>query len=262
MIDIAIVLFGIVRKAAPFLESIEANLFEPLDRAGLTHVVVGRLNETDFLNNPRSQEEGRPDRAALIFERFPNVLSKAQSPVQIEQDLAHLSRYGDIWNDGFRSLANLLFQLNSLSAGTDMALTSGAQTVIFLRPDLIYHDSFANVLATVKESPASRLWVPDWQYSTGLNDRFAIARGLEATQTYGKRLSLTVDFVQRRGRPLHSERLLAYAVGTKRIPVEFMHQRASRCRLDGSVKLENHDLKWHVRVRTLARLKFFPQSFA
>ena len=262
MVDIAVVLFGMARKVAPFLDSIDQALFKPLRTAGLTHVVVGQLNDVDFISNPRSNEVGRPDPPSLISARFPGVGQKTQELAQIELDLAELSRFGDSWNDNFRSLANLLYQLHSLSVGTDMALASGAQSFIFLRPDLVYHDSFGEALSHAQVSPAPRLWVPDWQYSTGLNDRFAIARGLEAAETYGKRLANAANFVRCRNGPLHSERLLAYVVGTKGIPVEFLALRASRCRIDGTVKVEDHSNKWRVRVRTQARLKLLPKSFA
>lgn len=262
MADIVIVLFGIVRKVTPFLDSINHALFHPLNKLGLTYRVMGQINSPAWIANPRSCEHGLPDSADLITDQFKDLVVKDQSLATIAQELENFSQYGDAWNDEYKSLSNLLFQQKSLIEGTKMALNVGAETVFFIRPDLVYHDQFFAPLLSALSDRTSRMLLPAWQNNTGLNDRFGIAVGQRSIKTYGLRLEDALNFVSLKNRPLHSERLLAFTLGTHRIPVEFITHRASRCRVDGTIKEENFSVKISRNFRTQVRLKAFPKTFA
>ena len=262
MTDVSIILFGMPRSIDPFLESITKTLLNPMEKKKLQYRVVGQLNSPVWVSNPRSKEEGQIDRPEKLSAEFPEVVIERQDESSIVEDFHRLSAFGDIWRDNFRSLSNLLHQQNSLKIATRMALATPASHFIFLRPDLLYHDDFSEFLDRFLRKETKSVALPGWQTCSGLNDRFAFVVGREAASAYGLRLHDADRFVLRRNRPLHSERLLAFSLGTKRIPVQFIPHRASRCRLDGTFRLENFALKLRVELRTQLRLRLYPSSFA
>lgn len=262
MNEAVIILFGIAREVDPFVETFERNILEPIRSNGITPHVVGCLNVPEWINNPRSNEQGRLDAPMAIFNRYPGVTRMAQSDDAISEDFSAFSKKGDRWNDGFRSLRNLLHQQRSLKAGTEIALRSAARLYIFIRPDLIYHDSFAPVVNAASASRKDAIWIPAWQSFGGLNDRFAVASGPRSAAAYGRRIDLAHEFCALGVSGLHSERLVAYALGKSRIPLRFMSLRASRIRLGGVLHNEDFDMRMRRKIRTKIRAFLNPKSFS
>ena len=262
MNTLTIVLFGMPRNIEPFIKSIEHKLLNPLKRMGLNYQVVGQLNLPDWIHNPRSGENGKIENPLKLTEIFPDVSFKFQSENSIAGDLNRLSKFGDSWADGFVSLSNLLHQQQSLITGTSLALDTGATHFAFIRPDLVYHDDFTDLIDVIALEKTEKVVVPAWQFFGGLNDRFSFAVGRKAAEVYGLRLRDADSFVSRGRKPLHSERLLAYSLGTRGISVGYIDHRASRCRIDGRIREEDFTVKTRAKWRTNLRLNLHPRSFA
>jgi hypothetical protein len=262
MNTVAIVLFGMPRSIDPFLESIEHTLLSSIRRVGLKYQIVGKLNLPRRIENSRSGESGIIEQPLKITEIFPDVELMPQDESKVKDFLSKLSKFGDSWSDNFQSLSNLLHQQQSLITGTKLALDTSAEHFVFIRPDLIYHDDFDQLIKNITSEKTGKVIVPAWQFCGGLNDRFAFAIGRKAAESYGFRLRDADSFVARGNRPLHSERLLAYSLGTRGISVDYMGHRASRCRIDGKIRKEDFAVKIRVKWRTNLRLKLHPRSFA
>ena len=150
-----------------------------------------------------------------------------------------IKSYGDSWNDGFRSLRNLIHQLHSLDIVTQMAMDWGPDLIVFARPDLRYLDSLRGGLMQMSDVGGDVALVPSWQHwEGGLNDRFAICtRG--AAVTYGRRIYYAIDYCSRNQAPLHAELLLKDRLVTAGVECLFMDARARRIRFDGSLWAED-----------------------
>ncbi|RNF36164.1 hypothetical protein A7A09_001875 [Paracoccus methylarcula] len=197
-----------------------------------------------------------------IIHRFPDISLRSQADDEIAGELEFYKRYPDRWDDDYASLRNLLHQQKSLQAGTKLALTDPADLYVFLRPDLVYLDSLHPVFARALARPGPAIHTPAWLTCRGLNDRIAITTSGRSADIYGSRMKFGPSFVGEYGRGLHSERLLAYTLGTQRIPNRFFPERAARCRIGGQTVDEDFTIKWRVKARTLARLQLAPSSFA
>ncbi len=262
MNTVAIILYGMPRSINPFLQSIEHTLLRSIRDRGLKYRVIGQLNLPCRIENPRSKESGIIEQPYKLTEIFSDVQLKQQDENQITERLKRFSKFGDSWSDSFQSLSNLLHQQHSLLNGTKLALELGAELFVFIRPDLIYHDDFSQIIENIASTETEKVIVPAWQFCGGLNDRFAFAVGTKAAESYGFRIRDADSFVARGRRPLHSERLLAYSLGTRGVRVDYMEHRASRCRIDGKIRKEDFAVKMRVKWRTNLRLKFHPRSFA
>jgi hypothetical protein len=145
--------------------------------------------------------------------------------------------HGDSWGDNFKSLENLFYQLWSLSRGTDLALRSGANIVVFVRPDLLYYDSFRDLLRSVRKKDGDAVYLPIWQPHGGYNDRFAVCVGETAIRLYGHRINEAKNFCQSVQSPLNSEQLLKYALNA--VPVNRVFLRGARVRVSGAPRQED-----------------------
>ena len=234
---IAICFFGITRSLTHTIGSIEANILAPAREVGEVRIFAHFFRQTE-IDNPRSGEKGafRQDEHTLLN---PDWLELEDPELCLaEHDFEGLKTYGDLWNDDFRSLRNLVHQLHSLNRVTDAALAGGGDVFIFARPDLFYHDSFAPLLGG--KLPSDRIFLPNWQrWGGGYNDRFAIATSERMARLYGKRVGQMTEFCEARQAPLHAELLLKYALGNHRRNVKPHSLRASRVRLGGKTREED-----------------------
>src|SRR5690606_35108405 len=127
-----------------------------------------------------------------------------------ERGFEHIAQFGDFWGDDLKSLRNLVHQLHSLDVVTEAALSWAPDIVGICRPDLRYLDPFDQWRAEAAETLEPTVFVPDWQHWGGYNDRFAVCSSPTAAGAWGKRVESALDYVKSTGRPLHSERLLAW----------------------------------------------------
>jgi len=235
-LKIAVVFFGITRALRLTLPSITAQLIDPARAIAREIRLCGHFFRQTGISNPRSGEVGELDPEEY---RLLNL-----DAVELEDPGACLDLYpmdqmqarGDIWRDDFASFRNLVHQLHSLKRATLLAEGFQPDIVIFARPDLLYHDSAAEHLDLLARAHRSFVLVPDWAQWFGHNDRFALVKGAEGVAAYGRRADRMGEYCAR-GKRLHSERFLKYALGGQR--VRTMHMRASRVRASGLQVLED-----------------------
>lgn len=229
---LAICFFGITRSLRYTLPSITANVLEPLRRLGDVRVYAHFYEQAE-IDNPRSGEKGALDPTEYRLLRADRLMLERPDTLQpgwFETIAAH----GDFWQDGNRSLRNLLHQLHSLDMVTGMALEDGMKICVFCRPDLRYHDSLAPAVRRAIAAPDALVQLPSWQSWFAMNDRFAVAKGARAIAAYGQRGRLAVELCQTRNEALHAESLVKYAMIRAGIRVRQIPARASRVRFDGT----------------------------
>ncbi len=235
-LKVAVVFFGITRALRLTLPSIIENVLDPARAIAREVRLYGHFFTQTVISNARSGEVGEldPEEYRLL----------ALDAVELEEPVACLDLYpmaqmkarGDIWRDDFASFRNLVHQLHSLRRATLMAEAFQPDVVIFARPDLLYHDSMAQPLDMLARAHRQFVLVPDWSEWFGLNDRFALAKGAEGIAAYGRRAERMGEYCAR-GKRLHSERFLKFALEGQR--VRRVHMRASRVRSNGLQVLED-----------------------
>jgi hypothetical protein len=256
---IAICFFGITRSLSHTLPSIEKNALRPARAAGTVRV-YGHFFQQLSLTEVRSGESGTLDLDEHRLLHLEWLRLEEPDRCLSQWDFEALKRFGDFWNNEFRSLRNLVHQQHSLDLVTQAALADGAEVCLFLRPDLRYHDSLGPALArALRAARAGRnlVQLPDWQaWHGGYNDRFAVVAGQVAIAAYGRRAGRMGEFCAVTGRPLHSEQLLRFALDRAHVPVRTIRARASRVRLGGVEHAEDFQPAWvKKRDRQIRRLK-------
>ena len=250
---IGIGFFGLPRSTDLTFSSIQEHILEPAARLG-TVLPRFHLYQQTHVVNPRSNENAEiTPQQYLPFEAFEGEL---QSPEGVAEGhgLASLSARGDAWSDNHRSLRNLLLQLHSLHNVTCQLERLSPDIVVFVRPDLRYHHSFEAGLRDMLVNNDHVVRLPFWQWAGGYNDRFAIC-GKNAFIAYGKRLEQVCSYLNEHpNRPLHSERLLRFALDKENISVQRLDAQASRVRVNGEEVREdfsrvqaNRLVRWKIR---------------
>lgn len=231
--------FGLPRCSAVTVPSIERHILAPCERLGELQIGY-HLYHQQRVDNPRSGEQGAlPDANYDWFRQHLGIIEPASmAPVQAVHD--GLMPYGDPFEDGFRSYRNLLMQLHSLRQISGQAHAADADVVLYLRPDLCYHDPLEPGVVKACARDARKVFVPDWQWGFGINDRFGIC-GRQASQAYGQRLNMASHYCNTKQAPLHSESLLQHVLRSSDLRLRTTRMRASRVRIAGEVKDENFE---------------------
>ncbi len=235
-LKIAVVFFGITRALRLTLPSITANLLDPARAVAQELRLFGHFYRQSFIQNARSGEDGALDPEEYRLLNLDEVEIEEPGACLDLYPVAEMQARGDVWRDGFASFRNLVHQLHSLKRATQMAELFQPDIVIFARPDLFYHDSAAEHLDMLGRAHRSFVLAPDWSMWFGLNDRLALVKGTSAIQAYGFRADRMGEYCAR-GKWLHSERLLKFALKKER--VRTIHLRASRVRANGMQVLED-----------------------
>lgn len=235
-LKVAVVFFGITRALRLTLPSITENLIAPARAIAREVRTFGHFFTQTAIRNARSGEEGDLDPEEYRLLALDAVETEAPGACLEQYPVAEMQVRGDIWRDEFASFRNLVHQLHSLKRATLLAEGFQPDIVIFARPDLLYHDSMAEPLDMLARAHRQFVLVPDWSEWFGLNDRFGLAKGAEAIAAYGKRADRMGEYCAK-GKRLHSERFLKYALGDQR--VRKVHLRASRVRANGLQVLED-----------------------
>lgn len=235
-LKIAVVFFGITRALRLTLPSITANLVDPARAIAREVRLFGHFFRQTGISNLRSGEVGALDPEEYRLLNLDAVEQEEPGACLDLYPMAEMQARGDIWRDDFASFRNLVHQLHSLKRATLLAEGFQPDIVVFARPDLLYHDSAAEHLDLLARAHRSFVLVPDWSQWFGHNDRFALVKGAESVAAYGRRADRMGEYCAR-GKRLHSERFLKYALGGQR--VRTMHMRASRVRANGLQVLED-----------------------
>ncbi|MEY4590259.1 MAG: hypothetical protein RL497_2335 [Pseudomonadota bacterium] len=246
---IAICFFGIPRSLYKTLLSIEKNVIAPAQKLGEVKIFAHFFNQREIFN-PRSGESGAllPDQHTLLKTDW--LLLEEPEQRECVVQFGRLKSYGDIWNDNFQSLRNLTHQLYSLNSVSQAALEWNPNLYVFVRPDLMYHDSLEMPMIQMLDNLSDVICIPNWQHWGGFNDRFSICASANAAKAYGGRKSQAENYCIHYQRPLHSESLVKYALKTQQINVVPMSARASRVRSNGVVKVELFEVDaWALNIR-------------
>lgn len=235
-LKVAVVFFGITRALRLTLPSITENLIAPARAIARDVRTFGHFFTQTAIRNARSGEEGDLDPEEYRLLALDAVETEAPGACLEQYPVAEMQVRGDIWRDEFASFRNLVHQLHSLKRATLLAEGFQPDIVIFARPDLLYHDSMADHLDMLARAHRQFVLVPDWSEWFGLNDRFALAKGADGIEAYGKRADRMGEYCSR-GKRLHSERFLKFALEGQR--VRKVHLRASRVRANGLQVLED-----------------------
>ena len=204
--------------------------------------IYGHFINQDSINSVRTGEKCVVDRQSvgLLGLKKPVLLDNHE--LTAEQNLSSISVYGDIAWDQHLTTKNLIKQLISLESSANWALNNNYNIAVFLRTDLIFHDSILNGLSMNElrsDNNAPRVYLPYWERWGGHNDRFAICIGAEAIRAYGKRIQLVREYCLENCCPLHAEKLLRYSLDFAKVPVFPLKVRASRVRETGEIVNEN-----------------------
>ncbi len=235
-LKVAVVFFGITRALRLTLPSITANLIEPARAIAKETRLFGHFFTQTAINNRRSAEAGSLDPEEYRLLKLDAVELEPPGACLEQYPVPEMQARGDIWRDDFASFRNLVHQLHSLKRATCLTEAFLPDIVIFARPDLLYHDSAAEHLDMLGRVHRQFVLLPDWAQWFGFNDRFALVKGAAGIQAYGQRADRMGEYCAR-GKRLHSERLLKFALDGHR--VRTIHLRASRVRANGLQVLED-----------------------
>jgi hypothetical protein len=255
---IAVALFGIPRASDQALPTLLHTALRSVRELGHVKVFYHLFHQT-HIRNPRSGEDAPlPPDNYKPFEQFEGELEPADACLQ-RWSYEELKANGDAFGDDFQSMRNLVHQLHSLWTVTERAASWRPDVVLFLRPDLVYHDPIpAQWVVAARRNP-DLVVLPDWQWWGGVNDRLAVC-GRSSFAAYGRRIELAARYCEQTRRALHSERLLRFALRHAGVRLRTRPLRASRIRIDGRIVEENFDgtvkdAHWGLRqVRRVLRL--------
>ena len=232
---VAIVFFGLARALPRTIHSIERNIYAANVADGFSFCTFASLNLLRNLNNPRAGELNVAlDPADAYLLNADVYLLAPQDDAPIAAPLAAAQRQADAYEDNWCASRNLLHQLASLQrawAACTQPQHGRFDYFLFVRPDLLYLDSFRLAKLASVFAGAGNIAVPAWQRHGGLNDRFAFADAT-AARHYAERLSLVGEYCALA--PLHAERLLAYALYQGQCKVCALPVRAQRIRAHGA----------------------------
>jgi hypothetical protein len=211
----------------------------PAKSIGQTRVFAHFFDQAK-INNPRSDEQGPLVRGEYtVLDADWLQLEQPNACLQVH-DFEALKAQGDTWEDGFHSLRNLVHQLHSLSTVTEAAIKWNPDLILFVRPDLVYHDSLERPLRKMLRVKQETACLPRWQrWQGGCNDRLGICTCPQAAEAYGHRIRLAMDFCLENQRALHAELLLRFALEAQSIRIKLMSERASRLRSNGVMQRES-----------------------
>jgi hypothetical protein len=245
---VALCFYGIARSLPVTAPSILAQIVAPL-QARTEMIRLGHF----FEHSAEAGEDVAHDTRTLLG--LDDEIREAPGACLDHWGFDQLLQAGDFWNDGGVSLRNLVHQLHSLKTVTEMALEQGITHCMFLRPDLLYHDSFEPHLDQILTARPPRAFIPNWQHwKGGMNDRFAVCIGPKAIRAWGARAERMQRYCEVTQSPLQSERLVAFVLKDCGIPSSPLPIRASRVRASGEQVREDFRSRPFKRFRQRAQL--------
>ena len=244
---VCIAFFGITRSLCHTKDSILKNVISPLsaffDLELVAHFYEDAIHET--------AECGLRENEILPFD---DIKINAAEDLEQASEFEDIKSFGDYSKNDFESTRNLLLKLKSLQALYDFPQVRISDICLFLRSDLIIHDSVSNSILSIRNLKENQILVPFWQnWKGGLNDRFAFCRGEKAKLAYACRFQHALEFCQRTAGPLQSEQFLLYSIMRHGVKTKELNVTASRISADGRIAQEDFARRrigtWHQRRR-------------
>ena len=261
----ALCFFGLTRSLRHVYFSHATEIIQPLLDADFAVDKFLHTYNLTSLSNARSEEADiKLDTSEyVLLEPLKRVTITDQSSVYQFFNLSslvvkHDGEVHDPWNDGLRSLKNMVYQLYSLEMVTNLWLDSGVEygLVVYTRPDVLFLKGISAgmlLLWSFSRNREQLLWyVPAFDtFLCGsiVNDRFAFGEA-KSMSDWGKRIRFVHSFVRETGLSVHAERLVAHTARMMNISVVPMDLRFVRVRADGKVSAkpdQRRFRKWGVR---------------
>lgn len=254
---VQVVVAGFNRCLSKTFESIEDNVIAPLMR-NASHVevtyVISRTRE--MIVNSWSGEAGSSEYDLPKGLVADTVITLEQE--EVDSSVTELLDWGkaNLPSSEARTMKNLIRYLFVLDHARRY-LSSDADFIVHLRPDLVYLDPWEMEIV----APA-RLWnwisrgrgvrTPSWGYQP--NDRFAVL-GAKSAPLYFGRISRLRDYANTTNR-FSPEGLLEFSVRGQRLAANLPF-RAARVRIDGLVKSERFGQKRYFNKKLRVYLRGF-----
>jgi hypothetical protein len=237
---VAVVFFGITRSIQLSIESIRQKIYACNAARGVSFYTLASLNVLQTLNNPRAGEIEISQNLNDVFLLNADFYALVcQDDTTISAALRAAQQQVDPFENGWSSIRNLLHQLSSLYRAWRICndvLAGGFDYYLFVRPDQIYLDELPLEDLVSAFRGEGNIALPAWQCWGGFNDRIALADAT-AARYYAERLLRVQEYCSKL--PLHSERLLAYALDKGACKVSRLPMRARRVRANGMVVPES-----------------------
>lgn len=252
---ISICLFGITRSLPYTVGSINTHVIAAAKKFGTVRV-CGHFYNVKAIRNARSMENSVIKSGHYNLLHFDKLEIEEPDVFLQSSSFERVKSYGDAWEDDFQSLKNLFHQLHSIGKSYALDRNYAADVTLFARPDLLYHDDLTEIFARASVIRSeSVVLVPSWQAFGGVNDRFALAIGDIAARAVSGRLGLAERFCATGSEPLHSERLLKFALDEAGVRIETHGLRASRVRSNGlrAKEIFDHSLPGRIKANAAYR---------
>ena len=207
---IAICFFGLTRSLHITLESIKKNIFEVLQNNKITFTTYLHTYNLKILTNVRSGENScilDAEEYKMLNCHYTQITDQEMFLKNIT--LEEFTTHGDPFHDNFKSIKNLLCQLNSLQIVTNMwkVSTEKYDLVLYLRPDLLYNKLNVRDIYTAQHLQC--ILTPPYHTFGGINDRFAVGPP-QLMYYYGSRQWFARNYAKKN--KLHSESFLKYVI--------------------------------------------------
>lgn len=223
------IVYGIGRGVKTSSQSINHNLLNPIRKLNAELEVLYILNELTFVNNPRSNDNGKvPPVPSNIFGEEELVrMSKAE--LLNESIFNFVKEFKDVHDDNFKTYENLLCQLGMLSEAKKRRDFAMYDRVLMIRDDLsieIRNIEIARMLYVSQFGPVTSMW----HWHGGVAERFLLSKP-DIASKLSDRLQMVESFVRTKGY-LNGEHLQDYALGKDRNTVLAFDLRLTRVRLN------------------------------
>ena len=248
---VAICLFGILRNKS-FFTNFNETIIENLKKAGIEYDIYIHTYTENTLNFIRTNEFGFVDIKINNKINYKNIIFEKQKDFdkKSKELYENVKKYGDIYNNNFESLINLIRQLNSIKKVTSLwSDIEKYDLYLYMRLDVIYHDKI-DINFISKYLDQKVIFTPYWHKCYGLNDRFA-AGDYDTMKIYGNKLDEIFNYMNnnikksryyKKKCSLHGERLVKFIVekyNLKNIDLDF---KFSRLRFKGNIVNENFNI--------------------
>ena len=224
MSKVCICFFGLTRSLNYTYDSIKKNLLDILEQNNIEYDIYLHTYNLKVLTNPRSDEYNEKlDTNEFKLLNPKEFIIDNQNEFDKKFDYDIIKKYGDTWYDDYKSLYNLIRQLNSLKQVTSLIINKCMyDKYIYIRPDLLVKTEL-NIKYIKYISTHNYLFTPNWgkwiapaicrstnSSDVGTNDRFAIGN-YNSIVKYGNRIDDIYDYMKMYG-CLHSESLVKYII--------------------------------------------------
>ena len=233
---VLVVLYGIMRGNNKSIESINSKLIEPLLGTENDVDVFHFVHSIKNINNPRSGECGvinQSDSSPFINAK---IFKYKDSNLHNKLDTKIINLTEDVYLDNFKSIKNLLYQLNLLKKSTYKVGYKKYDVVFLIRDDLLLNKTpnFDLELNIYKRN----IYFSIWGWHGGLSDRFVAGPGVNI-EILAKRYDQISPFLAE-NKYLHPESLVLFSLKKMGVGYIASNFKFVRCRINNKYNKENY----------------------